>query len=188
LKRVQITTHQGEELSRDKEEKLTPDKKKYYAYLAALSAARAEVLSAPASFSLSSVSAAATAGVESDGAKIAGLDSQFNRRPLLYTVADLEAVSKTKMEANANGEKALTIMHLCGNKWCLEASHLFVGSKAFNDNQVHCHFGLHSTITLEEYLQVQASFCKHKPKCWALPYKGVLDTTAKFVETGLPEA
>lgn len=168
-----------------------PDKKKYYAYhLVALCAARAEENSVPG---LCLVSAAAAAGVGSSSsvsgldrdAEISGLDTKSLRKKLLYTVDDLMAISKTKTEVGANGEKALTLMHLCGNKWCLEAGHYFVGTKAFNDNQVHCHFGLHSVETLEEYLQVQASFCKHEPKCWALPYSGVLDTTAKFVETGL---
>jgi hypothetical protein len=163
-----------------------PDKKKYYAYhLAAVSAARAQesrlVSAAAAAGGLPSIS-----GLDGS-AKLGGLDTE-EESTLLYTVADLMAVSKSKTEVKANGEKALTIMHLCGNKWCLEASHYHVGTKAFNDNQVHCHFGLHSAATLEEYLQIQASYCKHEPKCWALPYEGALDLTAKFVETGLLDA
>jgi Zinc-binding loop region of homing endonuclease len=100
-------------------------------------------------------------GLDSD-TKLGGLDSKPKK--LLYTEEDLLAISKTKTDVGANGTKALTLMHLCGNKWCLEASHYFVGSKAFN-NQVHCHFGLHSAEMLEEYLGVQSLYCKHKPKC-----------------------
>lgn len=124
------------------------------------------------------------AGLDSN-AKPGGLDTEVFKKELLYSVDDLLAISKSKAEISTNSAKALTLMHLCRNKWCLEAAHYFVGTKVFNDNQVHCHFGLHSSETLEEYLAVQASFCKHKPKCWALPYSGVLDITAKFVETGL---
>lgn len=99
---------------------------------------------------------------------------------LKFTVADLLSVSPSK-----TGVRAKTILHLCGNKWCCWPGHYFVGSKIFNDEQTACHKGLHNARTLEEYLEIQNSYCKHEPRCWALPYSGEYDLTPGFCETGL---
>ena len=97
-----------------------------------------------------------------------------------FTVADLLSVSPSK---NLPGAK--TVLHLCGNKWCCWAGHFFVGSKIFNDEQTACHKGLHNARSLEEYFQIQNSYCKHEPRCWAIPYSGVYNMTPEFCETGL---
>jgi len=102
---------------------------------------------------------------------------------LLYTVADLQSVSQSKRKSETPPQ---TVMHLCGNKWCMNSGHFFVGSKTFNDQQGLCHWGLHHALSLEQYLGVQEHFCKHQPRCWAVPYSGVLDLAAAVCETGLP--
>ncbi len=118
-----------------------------------------------------------------------GLDHDMSfgagsQKKLLFTLADLEGVSRTKLAKEGNPE-ATTIMHLCGNKWCLEPGHYFVGTKRFNDDQAYCHRGLHKAGSRVEYEQIQSVYCKHDVKCWANPYKGEFDLTPAFVETGL---
>jgi hypothetical protein len=102
---------------------------------------------------------------------------------LLYSVTDLESVTQTKSKTDVATK---SIMHLCGNKWCMNSGHYFVGTKIFNDEQSFCHKGLHNAITLQEYLSIQLCYCKHTPKCWANPHAGEFDLTAGFCETGLP--
>ena len=99
-----------------------------------------------------------------------------------FSVSDLSQVSATKTKLGAK-----TVLHLCGNKWCCSSGHYFVGSKVFNDEQTSCHKGLHNAVSLEEYLQIQACYCKHEPKCWAMPCRDKLDLTPSFCETGMPE-
>ncbi|KAH7070817.1 hypothetical protein FB567DRAFT_422162, partial [Paraphoma chrysanthemicola] len=70
------------------------------------------------------------------------------------TEALLRSVAKNKTNSSTT---TLTVMHLCGNKWCVEGSHLAVGSKKYNDQQTFCHRGLQSAISLAEVGQVQNS-------------------------------
>ena len=102
---------------------------------------------------------------------------------LLFSVTDLESVTQTKTKTDA---VAMTIMHLCGNKWCMNPGHFFVGTKVFNDDQCFCHRGLHNATSLAEYSAIQLCYCKHAPKCWALPYGGEYNLTARFCDTGIP--
>lgn len=66
-----------------------------------------------------------------------------------------------------------TIMHLCGNKWCVEGLHLVVGRKQYNDQQTACHRGLQSSLNSQEVAQVQEAYCRPTIKCWTVLYKGV---------------
>lgn len=103
---------------------------------------------------------------------------------LHFDVAGLKSVSPSKTLVDAK-----TVLHWCGNKWCCNPGHFYVGSKVYNDEQTSCHKGLHNAESVEQYLGIQASYCKHVPKCWALPYGGAFDLTPAFCETGvLPAA
>ena len=101
---------------------------------------------------------------------------------VLYTLQDLEGVTKSKRDSGST-----TIMHLCGNKWCFNPRHFFVGSKVFNDEQAYCHKGLHNAMTLQQYLAIREAYCGHDVKCWAMPYGGSFDLTVGFCATGLLE-
>ena len=81
----------------------------------------------------------------------------------------LRSVAKEKTNSATT---TLTVMHLCGNKWCVEASHLVVGSKRYNDQQTSCHRGLQSATSLAEVEQVQDGYCRHTVKCWTVVYRG----------------
>lgn len=102
---------------------------------------------------------------------------------VLYTMADLEAISASKSKS-VNPTSSL--LHLCGNKWCMNPGHFFIGSKLFNDEQASCHKGLHNAASLDDYTGIREHYCKHEPKCWAMVYSGELDLTPGFCETGLP--
>jgi Zinc-binding loop region of homing endonuclease len=102
---------------------------------------------------------------------------------LLFTIEDLESVQQSKVKWTTLPK---TVMHLCGNKWCMNPRHFFIGLKVFNDEQAYCHKGLHNVSSLAEYLMVQSCYCKHVPKCWGLCYSGELDVTPAFCATGLP--
>lgn len=99
---------------------------------------------------------------------------------LRFGVAELKSVSPSK---NLPGAK--TVLHWCGNKWCCNPGHFFVGSKIYNDEQTSCHKGLHNAESVEQYLGIQTCFCKHEPRCWALPYADAFDLTPAFCETGV---
>jgi Zinc-binding loop region of homing endonuclease len=94
------------------------------------------------------------------------------------TLSELNQVTPTK--DNLRNPKALSIMHLCGNKWCMNPKHYFVGQKKYNDQQTMCHFGLHNSYTFEEYHSIQLNYCKHSTKCWANIYPAY-NITTKFV-------
>jgi hypothetical protein len=66
----------------------------------------------------------------------------------------------------------LSVMHLCGNKWCVEGAHLVVGSKKYNDQQTACHRGLQSATSLLQVNCITESYCQHTVKCWTLVYRG----------------
>lgn len=70
------------------------------------------------------------------------------------------------------GAEAYTILHDCGHKWCVNRSHLSIGPKTFNDEQVSCHRGLLGALDRTEYQGVQKYYCKHDPKCWTIRYTG----------------
>jgi hypothetical protein len=150
---------------------------KYYMYhILALQSARARIpdtLNFPASGLLTNT----LHSISSSSVTVLSLP-----RNVLYTVADLESVSQSKK----NDASAKSVMHLCGNKWCMNSGHYFVGSKIFNEQQAFCHKGLHNANTLQEYLGIQHSYCKHQPKCWAIPYGGEFDLTTGFCATGIP--
>lgn len=79
----------------------------------------------------------------------------------------LRAVSTDKKE-----EKAWTVLHLCGHKWCHSPDHLAMGPKVFNDEQTWCHRMLQSVETEEEYNSVRRFACKHRLRCWTVVYRG----------------
>ena len=79
----------------------------------------------------------------------------------------LRAVSQDKRDGSP-----VTIVHLCGHKWCMNENHLDIKSKRYNDEQYSCHRGLQSAKGQNEYLQVQNGYCKHAEKCWTIAYQG----------------
>jgi hypothetical protein len=81
----------------------------------------------------------------------------------------LHSVSQTK-KSSSNTE-TLTIMHLCGKKWCVNGAHLFVGRKKYNDQQTACHHGLQSQTSQDDIAKIQELYCKHSTKCWTIVYK-----------------
>lgn len=83
----------------------------------------------------------------------------------------LRSVAKDKTHQPSTTEP-LTVMHLCGNKWCVEGSHLVVGRKKYNDQQTACHRGLQSALSSDEVAQIQAAYCRHSVKCWTVVYGG----------------
>lgn len=83
----------------------------------------------------------------------------------------LRSVAKDKTSRSSTAEP-LTVMHLCGNKWCVEGSHLVVGRKSYNDQQTACHRGLQSATSSAEIDQIQASYCRHTVTCWTVVYRG----------------
>jgi hypothetical protein len=78
----------------------------------------------------------------------------------------LRAVSKDKRD-----EGALTIMHLCGHKWCHNPKHLAVGTKEYNDEQTGCHRGIQSKSSRADMDLVREVYCSHSVKCWSILYK-----------------
>jgi hypothetical protein len=88
------------------------------------------------------------------------------------TEALLRSVARDKSSLPSNTAKPLTVMHLCGNKWCVEGGHLVVGRKSYNDQQTACHRGLQSATTSAEVDQIWASYCRHTVKCWTVVYRG----------------
>lgn len=101
---------------------------------------------------------------------------------VLYTTSDLESCSQSKTARSGSAPK--TIMHLCGNKFCMNPKHFFVGPKIYNDEQAFCHKGLHNACSLVEYLAIQTCYCKHVPVCWAMPYRGQKKLVSGFCGTG----
>lgn len=83
-------------------------------------------------------------------------------------VALLETVSQQK----PRGQTPMTILHLCGHKWCMNADHLAVGTKRLNDEQTCCHRGLQSAESQEAYNLVERAYCRHIPHCWTVVYGG----------------
>lgn len=97
-------------------------------------------------------------------------------RPTTFSERDLLQVSPTK--ANT-GPEVYTLMHLCGNKWCMNHQHYHIGKKRYNDQQTSCHLGLHNVDTEQQYKMIQQNYCKHAKKCWANVYSE-FNVTAKF--------
>lgn len=92
----------------------------------------------------------------------------------------LQSVSTDKKKDDASPD-ALTIMHLCGNKWCLEGTHLFVGRKKYNDGQVSCHRHLQMAGSVDLIDGFRRDYCPHAVKCWAVVYKDGLDEGRQIV-------
>ncbi|KAL8827353.1 MAG: hypothetical protein Q9170_007049 [Blastenia crenularia] len=84
-----------------------------------------------------------------------------------FTIPKLEAVSPDKIE-----DSALTIVHHCGHKWCVNIQHLDIKTKRYNDEQVGCHRGLQSATDQGEYETVHEIYCRHPEKCWSIAYEG----------------
>ena len=82
-------------------------------------------------------------------------------------LALLETVSQSKPQ----GQTPMTILHLCGHKWCMYAFHYAIGTKRLNDEQTSCHRGLQSAQTRESYDLVERAYCQHTPRCWTVVYK-----------------
>lgn len=70
------------------------------------------------------------------------------------------------------GPATLTILHLCGHKWCMNGDHLAIGTKVLNDQQTACHRGLQSASTAAQYGAIQENYCQHPQKCWTICYQG----------------
>lgn len=97
------------------------------------------------------------------------------RNETTFSSYDISQVTQEKRELNA-----LTIMHLCGNKWCMNYRHYYIGSKQYNDQQSMCHFGLQNSTNQENYDSIQRHYCKHIPKCNANVYKAPLNLINPF--------
>ncbi len=99
---------------------------------------------------------------------VVALDAALSGRNPHLSKSKLEAVSKLKNEADA-----LTVVHLCGHKWCLNSDHYRIRTKRYNDQQVFCHFGLQSAVDQREFKVMRDFYCKHLPnKCWTVNYSG----------------
>jgi hypothetical protein len=82
----------------------------------------------------------------------------------------LRSVARDKSARSSSAP--LTVMHLCGNKWCMEGKHMVVGRKRYNDQQTACHRGLQSATCSEDADQIRAVYCRHTIKCWTVVYQG----------------
>lgn len=83
------------------------------------------------------------------------------------TEAKLNAVSRSKKE-----DQALTIVHLCGHKWCLNTDHYRVRAKKYNDEQEYCHFGLQKAADPQKLDMIRYWYCGHRPiACWTINYR-----------------
>lgn len=78
-------------------------------------------------------------------------------------------------------DNALTILHLCGHKWCMNPSHYDIGSKKLNDQQTYCHRFLQSATSTSEYEATQ-ELCRHKKKCWSIAYRSMYADTHHWVD------
>lgn len=109
--------------------------------------------------------------------KSGGGGGPFSKRLIVNTpsfnLEQLRSVSRSKAKKNPK-----TILHLCGNKCCCSVKDFPIGAKIFNHEQTYCHKGLHNAHANEQYLAIQNAFCKHEPRCWAMPYEDGLDLTA----------
>ena len=65
----------------------------------------------------------------------------------------------------------LTILHLCGHRWCQNPDHLTIGTKRWNDEQTSCHRMLQSATSTEEY-EAARRVCRHGDRCWTVVYGG----------------
>jgi hypothetical protein len=97
---------------------------------------------------------------------IAAVEAHDNPSPHL-NLDLLHAVSKDKRD-----DGALTVMHLCGHKWCHNPAHLAVGTKEYNDEQTGCHRGIQSKGSRTDVDLVRDIYCNHSVKCWSILYKG----------------
>lgn len=97
----------------------------------------------------------------------------------VVTVDRLAQVTPFKQEDNA-----LTVLHLCGHKWCMNVNHYQVGYKLFNEQQVYCHHFLHNSTTAEEYEEAR-KLCDHRRKCWTNVYTGALNDGKGFYPNGI---
>jgi len=100
--------------------------------------------------------------------------AHFNLKPDL-NLPLLQSVAQNKL-----GSNAYTIMHLCGNKWCVESDHLSVGTKIHNEQQTACHRGLQSA-TPHDGPATSQGYCRHTIRCWTVLYKGRFKETHHWV-------
>jgi hypothetical protein len=119
-------------------------------------------------------------GLNNDAPRTSNLDGVDGKTYIYHVLAvahattnpsthlNMELLSRVSQGKQEDG--ALTILHLCGHKWCMNPQHLAVGTKRYNDEQVHCHRGLQSAVSAEDIASVRAYYCRHSVKCWSIVY------------------
>lgn len=110
---------------------------------------------------------------------VARVAAEKNISGLYFTLDDLMSLHPEK--STRYDAEIMSLMHLCGNKWCVNCRHYYVGTKVYNDQQAACHFGLHNALTPENYHAIQDHYCKHSVKCWANLYSFPFNTTKGFM-------
>ncbi|PWY97040.1 hypothetical protein BCV70DRAFT_208895 [Testicularia cyperi] len=63
----------------------------------------------------------------------------------------VEQLWECKQEKATPYAKLFTIMYLCGNRWCMNVDHYYIGSKQYNNKQTACHQGLQLVNTIMGY-------------------------------------
>ncbi|PWY96872.1 hypothetical protein BCV70DRAFT_209043 [Testicularia cyperi] len=63
----------------------------------------------------------------------------------------VEQLWQYKQEKATPSAKLFTIMHLCGNRWCMNVDHYYISSKQYNNKQTACHWGLQLVNTIMGY-------------------------------------
>ena len=87
-----------------------------------------------------------------------------------FNLDRLRMVAQNK--SSKEGTQHLTILHLCGHKWCMNMDHLAIGTKVLNDEQTACHRGLQAVQNPQDLEAVSRVYCRHPTKCWTCVYTG----------------
>jgi hypothetical protein len=86
-----------------------------------------------------------------------------------YQVVALEKFGEaelTKVSATKSEEGALTISHLCGTAFCLNADHIVLEAKTVNDERTKCHFVMQVADDLGRLPALrELEVCPHLPAC-----------------------
>ena len=103
----------------------------------------------------------------------------YNDPTPTFNLDRLRRVAQNK--SNKEGTQHLTILHLCGHKWCMNMDHLAIGTKVLNDEQTACHRGLQAAQTPQDLEAVSWAYCRHPTKCWTCVYTGRFADTQSWV-------
>jgi len=114
-------------------------------------------------------------------AAIDGRLSQKGKKPCYaYQLVALRRYERERLKrvtASKLGSD-IAISHLCGSSVCCTPDHLFLETKAINDERTHCHFVLQnmrkaSSTRYRKFVdENKYQFCKHTPRCGTAPQQG----------------